>query len=222
MKTIKYSDYVSDFSLNRGQTALIGLTNTRTENKVQLMFIEQIKRPSARGRLLAKANKSDERFNANNYQPAWLTVTIPDIVDLFDNPEIGALVHKKAVALKESDIMLSKGEFVPFANAIINPKLEGDRMRLVITESHVAKGDDVQYLNERAKQDGNGNYLLSNGKLIFSDTTVDLVGEGEEVPHQFIKHDSTTTDPYDADFDIQMDREEEEILDAQESEEEIA
>lgn len=175
-------------AMEEGQVKLLTVRSV-SGDKVQLEFAEIIRTPASGNSALGMFNESDERFTGRSARRAWLSAEPKDAKKYL--PEIADHVDKA----------IDSGEKV-FVG-LDNPKTSNDKqLMLQVTEDHTPASDwEEENLDNSAKQDGNGNYLLKGGKLIFSH--VDVVVD--QANHTFIQHDSTTTDPYGAEYVIDED-----------------
>lgn len=138
-----------------------------------------------------QANKSDERFG-RSARRAWQGMEPVDAKRLFPHLE------EQIKSLEEGEY----GDIEEINELNPSPKKNGNPVPL-----HVEVGETTvptQYnlghpdgLQATAKQDGNGNYLLTEeGELIFSNTYV-VWKNKEDVNHDFIQHSKATPDFYD-------------------------
>lgn len=185
--------------LNPYETKLVGVRPTKTENKVQLMFMQN----TGTLNLQALLNKGDDKWNSNSGRPAWITVTLEGIESMFkDHPEV-LVASKKAIA---------DDDYVSLD--ISNPTINGQRIVVRFNETLIPRASDIsstENLKRSIKQDGNGNYLLSGGKAIFERVVLDFMdnvpteenASGKTVPviHDRIAHDSSTTDFMDVEYE---------------------
>lgn len=188
-------------SHDEGQTALLTIRPVKGE-KIQLEFAQVIPTPASGNTVLGMFNESDDRFTGRSARRAWLSAQPEDAKKYL--PEISDEVDKAI----DEDRKVFVGN--------INPETSnGKQLLLQVTEDHSPSSDwEVENLKQSAKQDGNENYLLKGGKLIFSH--VDVVAD--EANHTFIQHDSTTTDPYGADMDIDEDADQSPIAEEEQEE----
>lgn len=170
--------------------------------KVQLEFAEIIPTPASEGNVLGEFNKSDERFSGRAARRAWLSAEPEDVQRIL--PEIMSEVRE----------CLDSGEkvFVGYKN----PQMpNGDSLKIQVEESHTPENEwEMNNLDRSAKQNGEGEHLLKDGKLIFSHTSV----VRRKANHVFIEHEETTTTPFHEDYDM---RESVGSSIAQEEEEEV-
>lgn len=168
-------------------------------DKVQLEFAEIIQTPASNNSALGMFNESDERFTRKSARRAWMSAEPKDAKRLL--PEIADQVDQ---AIEEE-----RKVFIGLKDPVTSTNKE---LMLQVNEEHSPESDwEVENLKQSAKQDGNGNYLLKGNKLIFSHVRV----VHTEQNHVFIQHDSTTTDPYGADMDIEEDADQSPIAEEQ-------
>lgn len=185
-------------TLEQNEVRIIAVRPTSNPTKVQLVFAEELDRPSHnKANKVHKFMQEDEpAFSSNNIQPVWYTAPITAVEKYFPQAYAGA---QEAI---------EKGDYVELN--ISNPALAGNKLAIEVREGFVA---NKQHLNRgleaSAKQDGNGNYLLKEGKLIFSDINIVFAEDRENV---FIAHDTMTPNFEDGSFTTtqSMDREEQE------------
>lgn len=172
-------------NLNREECIILSARPV-SGGKVQLEFAEIIPSLTSNSSspILGELNKSDERFTGRSARRAWISVEPEDT-----KKEFPAIADKIDQAIENNEKV-----FVGYKN----PQMFGMPLHIQINEDHTPANEwEEDNLERSAKQDGNENYLLKQGKLIFSHTDV-VAGE---VDHQAVQHDSTTTDPWSADYD---------------------
>lgn len=180
-------------AMNENDTILHKIWKTRSGDKVQLEFVEQIQNPftstSSTGiNLLYLANKSDARFTSRG-QRAWLTGTPEDVFPLFglnanhinNNWEIDTRLEKEFVLLN-----------------ILNPEVIGQaspdgepiRARVQVTESLEPNSYQLEDEEGRCKRRGaEGDAILHEGKKIFVDRHVVPCPGEEAAESTFLKPD---------------------------------
>lgn len=104
-----------------GQTLLVAARRVEG-GKIQLEFAEKIKNPSQGTNILAIFNEGDERFDQNNKGPrrCFMTIMPNNLEKLFK-------IKADTVPADGSSLELN----------ILNPSLDGKRLQIQITESHV-------------------------------------------------------------------------------------
>lgn len=190
-------------TLEEGVTSLMSVRPV-SGGKIQLEFGEIIPTPESNS-VVGDFNQSDERFTPRNARRAWLSAEPADAKRLL--PE---KVHSQL------DACISEGEKQFIGQKGIKLK-NGDNLRIQVNETHTPQNDwQEENLDRAAKQDGQGNYMLASGMLIFSNTEV-VKGEAS---HTFIEHEETTTDPWSASYDVPQ-RAEQSSIAEEEVEEEV-
>ncbi len=167
-------------SIVKGDTILIDAKQVKG-NKVSLQFAEVITNPNrAEGArpsnpLVSLLNKSDSRF-APRARRAWITGEKSDISSAF-GLDLSTLNN-------EGDVLSLN---------MLNPKVEGIRARVVITETVVPNDYQKDNIDTAAKRAGkDGDFILCDGKYIFSNSDViPTNGTEQEVQgmHTFLKAD---------------------------------
>lgn len=179
-------DILNRITLDKDEVRIIAVRPTSNPTKVQLVFAEELDRPSHnKANKVHKFMQEDEpAFSSNNIQPVWYTAPITAVEKYFPQAYAGA---QEAI---------EKGDYVELD--ISNPELAGNKLAIEVREGFVA---NKQHLNRgleaSAKQDGNGNYLLKEGKLIFSDINIVFAEDRDNV---FIAHDQMTPNFEDGEF----------------------
>lgn len=166
-------------TLALGQVLLVGLRKVEG-GKCQLDIAEIIENPK-RSNVLGALNADDERFN--NAKPKarrTFTTASPAMVEKYFG------VSAKAID------KLAVGETMELN--ILNPSIEGKRLRIQITETHRATAWQAENLKDAAKQFTNAKtgetfYFVKDGKVIFSQPKV----VDNEPKHSIIEADSLLT-----------------------------
>lgn len=180
-------------SLDVGQTKIIAVRPTKDETKVQLVYLQN----TGDLNIMALHNLGDDRWNSSSGRPAWITATLQFIEKFYaDYPEILLGAQQ---AIEDQDYV---------SLDIDTPKVKGYELAVHFRETLIPRASDIannERLQQNAKQDNNGNFLLKDGYAIFERVTLDLrrkvpmevdpeTGEKVKVYHQRIEHNSTTTD----------------------------
>ncbi|MEX2345288.1 MAG: hypothetical protein WD604_06725 [Balneolaceae bacterium] len=181
MNTSFVKERLDNLNLKPSETRIIGVRPTKNAMELLLVFAERVERPSSR-KALADFNASDERFGNSNAQPVWMKAMLADVAVLL--PEA---VDACKQAIEEQDYV---------SLDILNPTLNGKRLRIEIKETHKPSKRQVENIEISAKQDGLGNYLHRYNLAIFVSTDV-VKGEPQ---HQFIQHTGTTKDVYELNY----------------------
>jgi hypothetical protein len=161
----------------KGDTILIDAKQVRG-GKVSLQFAEVITNPNRsqgakpNNPLVSILNKSDSRF-APRARRAWITGEKSDITNAF-GLDLTALNN-------EGDIITLN---------LLNPKVENVRARVVITETVVANDYQRANIETSAKRAGkDGDFILCDGKYIFSNSDVVPTNSSTEDMHTFLEAD---------------------------------
>ncbi len=137
-----------------GQTLLMSARKVNG-GKVQLELAEVIANPT-RNNALADLNADDDRFSGTSKARRCYATASPAIVD-------------KAFGIDTAS--LKEGESMEDIN-VLNPELNGKRLRVEIVESSIATEWDQANLAKAAKQytnsKGETKYFVKDGKFIFS------------------------------------------------------
>ena len=159
-------------TLKFGQTLLVHARKVNG-NKIQLEFAEVIDDQEAN--LLQMFNSSDERFQRRPRR-AWQTAEPTDAskllgIDLTDD-------SKYSINEMDQNVMPLN---------ILNPVLNGKRMRVQITEQVTPTSDwDVANIDRAAKRKGrDGDFVFHNGNHIFTKSEIVLT----EARHTFLEPD---------------------------------
>ena len=186
MKTLKSVEQYQKALAQAFANAAVVLTWIRPvkDGKFQFELAEMI---STNLNTAALFNKGDDRFNQAKPRRAWQTVEASAFNELMG--------FDPSTLTKEDliEIPTSNGEAMSvYAVAIANPQATVDgkkiALRVHIVETHIPNDYQAANLATTAKQtgrEGNNEYLTKDGKLIFSNTYVDL----NERPHVLIQHD---------------------------------
>jgi hypothetical protein len=160
-------------NLKDGETLLIGAKGIKG-GKVQLEFAEKVNNPNARtsNALVGMLNKSDDRFSSKGARRAWISGEKADI--------------KELVGIDVSN--LNEGDTLDINK--LNPELDGQRLRLQVTETVTPDAYQAENLETTAKRAGDGgDFITHKGMYIFSNTEV-VLGEAN---HTFLESDSRST-----------------------------
>lgn len=166
-------------TLRIGQCMLVNAREVEDASKLQLEFAEVIEKATIP--LVGLFNQSDNRFtNPNSARRGWITVSKED----FKN-QTGIDLNKYELLPEQI-----KGKDVKLAYiGITDIKVQGKfPLHLQIREVFTPSQYQLENIETQAKQDGNGNYLLSEGKPIFSNVTI----VGGKASHRFIEHDESS------------------------------
>jgi len=181
MNTEFVKERLANVTVNIGDTKVIAVRPANGEADVQLVLAEHIQRPSSR-RAVGNFMASAKSFGGNSAQPVWLSATFADLEKLLPQ------------ALPQARQCVEDQDYVSLD--IRNPMLGEARLRLEITETHKPSSWEEANLEKSAKQDGQGNYLHSNGMAIFTNADV-VIGDPR---HTFIPHTGMTKDVYELDY----------------------
>lgn len=187
-KTVKsVKEQISN--LIAGQTLLVQAVKTVNPSKIQLEFAEKTRGLEGNANaLLSMLNASDTRFTSGARR-AWVTAEIVDASKMF-----GINFGDDADWTMDPDL---NKEVLPLG--IMNPELNGFRLRLQIEETTEGTEWQLQNVESAAKRRGaDGDYITHKGKYIFSNTRVVPLKEGVEPTHVLLQADtvsiaSTTT-----------------------------
>lgn len=169
-------------SLKKDEVRIIAIRPTKTNDKVQVVFMQQIER-AGNVNLLGRANKGDDRFSDSSARVFWITFSMEGIKDMFPD-----LLDKAKEAIETGDYVKAD---------VVNPAVDGRTVCIQLNETHRASQRDIENLELSAKQAGKGNYLMKEGLAIFERPILTFKDVAQ---HQFINHDSTTKDIADLDF----------------------
>jgi hypothetical protein len=162
-------------TLNPGDTLLAGARKVNN-GKIQLEFAEIVQTSDRPVSLLTLLNKSDDRF-ATRARRCWVTAEPADASDTF-GINFG----------DDGDWYMSeKGEVMDLN--ILNPEINGVRMKLRIVEQTTPNKWQEQNLETAAKRRGkDGDYITHKGDYIFSNTMMVLTND--EVQHILLESDT--------------------------------
>ena len=155
-------------TLTPGQTLLVQARKVNG-NKIQLEFGEVLQQADRPQNALSVFNKSDERFNVGvRARRSWLTVEPQDAQELL------------GVDLGGDYTTNEMGHEVKSLN-ILNPEVNGQRLRVQIQETTDATEWDAANIQTSAKRRGKeGGFITSKGMYIFTRSTV-VFGEPQNV-----------------------------------------
>ena len=145
--------------LKDDEVVLLTVEPTST-NKLQIQFAEYVNNPNQSKNLLYFANKSDERFTRKPRR-GWLTGEPEDLKELF--PDISDHI----------DSVVSSGEAVFVGNKQIPANMD---IHLELNDHQKPNKSALRNITKAAKQTGNGQYMIKNGKPIFQDVNI-VTGE---------------------------------------------
>ena len=153
-----------------GETLLVSAKGVKG-GKISLEFAEIIRNPNAQASnpLVAAFNASDSRFSSRARR-AWMSGEKSDIERLL-GIQLSSLEQG---SIKELNIL--------------SPKVNGAELSVQITETVTPDDYQKDNIETTAKKAGaDGDFIMSNGKHIFSNTTV-VAGD---VNHTFLAPDSS-------------------------------
>ena len=134
--------------------------------KVQLTFAQKIENPEVRPQGIAGLlNASDERFEGSLGSPryAFMSAQPADVQKLF--------------GIDVSDLTEGSSREL----GIENPSIQGVKLNIQVTETTNGSDWDNDHIDTRAKRAGkDGDFIMSNGKHIFINTTV-VAAEAQHV-----------------------------------------
>lgn len=184
----------------QNQTEITGVKRVRN-GALQAVMTDTV--ISGQVNALGLLNKGDERFSVGSIQNLWPKVTIDGLKQIKDKN--GRPISKADLDAIEK---LDEGEQHNFAMPVINPMIEGMRLRFLIQETTVPANDwERQNVDRAAKQIvldasrvGNlpsefdlteysgqpGYFVTENGDPIFAHKSIVLVADGEEPKHRKI------------------------------------
>lgn len=178
-------------NISKGEVILTRVRKVKG-GKVDLEFAQIIETPSASrisdGGFAQMINYDDERFNNTAPRRAWqggtpagLKKAFPQLSEEIDEVASGELYDSVEVNWLNPRIKNENGELKP-VNVQIIETLQPNSL------------DMLRGIDETAKQDGNGNYLLTeDNEFIFSHTRPVLL-EQDEFDHVFVQHAKMTSD----------------------------
>lgn len=163
-------------TLTPGQTLIV---NARKVNggKLQLEFAEKLQREDRPVNALSVFNKSDQRFSGGNgARRSWLTVEPSDASELLN-----------VNLTDDSKYTTDERGFVIMPLNILNPTVNGQRMRVQIVETTEATEWDAANIEDSAKRAGkDGPFITHKGMYVFTQSTV-VFGEPK---HVFLESDA--------------------------------
>jgi len=167
-------------ALKTGETLLVQALKTKNPNKVQLEFAERVKAVEGNaGSLLGMLNKSDERFTSGARR-AWMTAEISDVAELLDI-NVG----------DDADWTLTETGKDALVLGILNPEIQGMRLRLQINETVTPTEWQAENTDTAAKRKGaEGDFIKHKGQYIYSNTGVVLMKKGENPEHTVLTADT--------------------------------
>lgn len=157
-------------TLMPGETLLVA-AKAVSGGKIQLEFAEIIRNPYAQSSnpLVAAFNASDSRFSSRARR-AWMSGEQSDIERLL-GIQLGSIEQGASKELN-----------------ILNPKVNGVELSVQISETTSPDDYQKENIESTAKRAGaEGDFIMSDGKHIFSNTTV-VAGEAN---HTFLAPDSS-------------------------------
>ena len=147
-------------TLTPGQTLLLQARKVKG-NKIQLEFGEILQQADKPVNALGMFNQSDERFNlTGKARRSWLTV----------EPEDGQTLL--GIDLGGEYFTNEMGYVVKTLN-ILNPEVNGQRLRVQIVETTDASEYDATHIEASAKRRGkDGEFITYKGMYIFTESSV--------------------------------------------------
>ena len=169
-------------TLKYGEVLLISARKVKGD-KIQLEFGEVMQKLDGPVNAVSKFNRSDARFG-NKARRAWVSGVVADITE-----DLG---------IDFSDVngeweLTSNGETLELN--VLNPIVDGERCRIIITET--TEGDDYQIANREktAKRKGKeGEYMLFNGENIYSKTSITFTNDSTDEMHTLLEADVENVD----------------------------
>ena len=155
-------------TLTPGQTLLLAARKVEG-NKTQLEVAEILAQADQPVNALTMFNKSDERFSAGRKpRRAWLNCEPAD-AELLLGIDLGGKYTTNEM-----------GHVVKTLN-ILNPQVEGQRMRTQIVETTESTPWQAENIHKAAKRKGkDGDFITHKGMYIFTQSTV-VIGEPTNV-----------------------------------------
>jgi hypothetical protein len=155
-------------TLTPGQTLLLAARKVEG-NKTQLEFAEILQQEDRPVNALAMFNQSDPRFSAGGKpRRAWMSVQAEDAEVLL------------GVDLTTDFSTNEMGHVVKSLN-ILNPEVDGQRLRPQIVETTEATQWQAENIHKAAKRKGkDGDFITHKGMHIFTQSTV-VIGEPTNV-----------------------------------------
>ena len=156
-------------TLKKGDTLLVSVRKT-ANGSFQAEFAEHIINPDSPKNMLASLNKGDERFEQTGKPRRCWTKITPESAS-----ELGI------------DLIKDKVDEEGKEYNILNPSIDGVRIRIQVTETTEATEWQAKNVEKAAKQivdrkTGEVLYFRKDGKFIFSNTSV-----VSDVNHTFLK-----------------------------------
>lgn len=157
-------------TLEPGETLLVSAKGING-GKIQLEFAEIIRNPNAKSSnpLVAAFNASDSRFSSKARR-AW---------QAGEQVDIERLLGLTLGTMEKDDVKELN---------ILNPKVNGESLKIQVTETVEADDYQKEHIEDTAKRAGkDGDFIMSGGKHIFSNTEI----VSGEVQHTFLVPDSS-------------------------------
>lgn len=148
---------------------------------------------AGRVNVLAKLNKGDARFNTANLRRAWFPATVDSLLDL-------------GISKQDAEYIQALEEGQKYELSIVDPKIDGEVLRVQVTENVVPDAWQKDHVMKTAKQlqiseqvakskiatnydlkkylGQNGYFLDQEGNFIFMRTTVTV---SSQLTHTIIK-----------------------------------
>jgi len=151
--------------------------------KVQIEFAEKLATEERPQSLLSVFNRSDDRFSqAGGARRTWMTSEPSDASELLNVDLVNAEYKTVTINGKVQEI---------FPLNILNPTLDGKRMRIQVNETTLPTTWQSDNLETTAKRKGaEGEFITYKGQYIFSNTDV-VLGEPK---HTFLKADEVASE----------------------------
>lgn len=169
-------------TLKYGEVLLISARKVKGD-KIQLEFGEVMQKLDGPVNAVSKFNRSDARFG-NKARRAWVSGVAADITE-----DLGIDFSDR----NDGWELTSNGETLELN--VLNPIVDGERCRIIITET--TKGDDYQIANREktAKRKGKeGEYILFNGENIYSKTSITFTNDNTDEMHTLLEADVENVD----------------------------
>lgn len=163
--------HLETLTLERGQTKIIAVHNTKEKDQVQLLYAQYIDRNDRVEEeqdledfeidMLSLHMEGHDSFK-DRARLAWSNVMLDNVKKQF-----GDQVYAVAKKVAEDD----SGEKVFEPLDILNPTYEHAKFgtvyeKIKLIESHVPRGNDTEYLDKSLKQDYKGNFLYVQEKFV--------------------------------------------------------
>jgi hypothetical protein len=166
-------------TLKQGETIILDARQIKG-GKVSLQFAEYINRSGVDTKInvLGALNESDARFK-RKAKRAWLSIMPADV-----EQKLGIKLDATQ-AWEETP----RGKMLDLN--ILNPVLQGYRLRMVITETTEAteyQADNIETQAKRKSKDGDF-ITTNNGEYIFTNTSIEATNESTEDMHTFLELD---------------------------------